>query len=407
VLAHASGTGSFDLTGAGGAGTGTLDIGRREVDTGENGSGLLDLADAAAVVVNVATIRMGTITTGSGAGDSVGTWKFSNTTNTVTADTILVADSPAAGNQDVTSTITLGSLANNVNVDTWTVAGRKSNGTVTIEPGGTLTLGGSDNPGTDLRVGYNNVNTGSTAIGIFNMIGGTFNGTLDEIVLGLHSQGSGNGQGTLTMNAGTVTANSLLLADVSVTGTSTNPASTVGTFNLNGGTLTVGSITEGGGTANFNFTGGRLTVDNFGFDLTQGGGVLAPGTSPGTTNVSGDYLQNAGSVEFELQGTAVAGTNYDLLDVTGAATFNDTIDVNLIGGFTPLKGDTFDIVDAATIAGTPTFNFADAGLSGGLIWDTSSFLVDGTIRVIPEPSTLTLAALGLLGLLACCWRRRR
>jgi len=409
VLAHSSGTGSFDLTGAGGAGTGTLDIGRRAVDTGADGSGLLDLADAAAVVIDVANIRMGTITTGSGSGDSVGTWDFSNTTNTVTADSIVVGDSPAAANQAVTSTITLGSSANNVNVDTWTVAGRKSNGTVTIEPGGTLTLDGNGNPAADLRVGYNNANTGTTAIGTFNMTGGTFNADLDEIVLGRHDQGNGNGQGTLTMNAGTVTATSLLLADVSVTGTSTNPANTVGTFNLNGGTLTVGSISEGGGTANFNFNGGRLTVDNFNLaaDLVQGGGVLAPGTSPGTTNVTGNYLQNSGSVEFELQGAAVAGTDYDLLNVTGNATFNDTIDVNLIGAFAPSKGDTFDLVDAAAIGGSPTFDFADATLTGTLIWDTSDFLVDGTIRVIPEPSTFFLAAIGLLGLLACGRRRKR
>ena len=37
----------------------------------------------------------------------------------------------------------------------------------------------------------------------------------------------------------------------------------------------------------------------------------------------------------------------------------------------------------------------------------ASFLEFGAVRQVPEPSTLALATLGLLGLAFYCWRRRR
>ena len=82
---------------------------------------------------------------------------------------------------------------NDVNVNTFTVGGTKSRGTVTIAAGGTLNLSGDSNTATDLLLGDNNVNTGTQAIGIFDMTGGTFNATLDALVVGRHDEGSGQG----------------------------------------------------------------------------------------------------------------------------------------------------------------------------------------------------------------------
>jgi hypothetical protein len=43
-----------------------------------------------------------------------------------------------------------------------------------------------------------------------------------------------------------------------------------------------------------------------------------------------------------------------------------------------------------------TFDFTHAALGAGLSWDTSTFAVDGTIRVVPETSSLVLAGVGML-----------
>ncbi len=46
-------------------------------------------------------------------------------------------------------------------------------------------------------------------------------------------------------------------------------------------------------------------------------------------------------------------------------------------------------------------------LPAGLAWERGSLLENGTISVVPEPSTLILLAMGAVGLLAYAWRRRQ
>lgn len=82
----------------------------------------------------------------------------------------------------------------------------------------------------------------------------------------------------------------------------------------------------------------------------------------------------------------------------------------VLNGYNPIVGDAFQLIavkDGATYtAGTASFDFSRAVLAPGLIWDTSTFSLDGTIRVIagiPEPSA-GLLALFVVGPL---FRRRR
>ena len=58
-------------------------------------------------------------------------------------------------------------------------------------------------------------------------------------------------------------------------------------------------------------------------------GTFAPGASPGTLNVDGDYESTANAVlDIELDGLA-QGTQYDLLAITGNADFNGNLQVTL------------------------------------------------------------------------------
>ena len=179
-----------------------------------------------------------------------------------------------------------------------------------------------------------------------------------------------------------------------------------GTVNLEGGSLTVGTITSGYGTAVFNFTGGFLSVETFQFqgNLVNNGGTIAPGSSAGLMTVDGDLIINAGAMEIELAGSTVRGTDYDAIDVTGTLTLAGTLDVVLIDDFDPGLDDTFDILDWGSLTGKfDTVNLP--GLSGGLDWDDSNLYGDGTITVVPEPASAVLLLSG--GVLAMLRRRRK
>jgi hypothetical protein len=116
-----------------------------------------------------------------------------------------------------------------------------------------------------------------------------------------------------------------------------------------------------------------------------------------------------------------AGTNHDLIDVEGTLTLNNTggLTVNLVSGYTGSFGDVFNILDWTTLdpasssftVGDRFRNGAETGLDlmlptlgTGLAWDTSLFMGQGVLVVVPEPGRALLMALGLMALLI---RRRR
>jgi hypothetical protein len=123
-----------------------------------------------------------------------------------------------------------------------------------------------------------------------------------------------------------------------------------GNTTVNGGTLLVnGSIQQSattvnsGGTLSGTGTVGRLTV--------QAGGFHKPGTSPGISTVSGNYVQN-GNLEIEiLNHTGAAGIGYDqVMVVDGAVTLGaaSTLTVPYIGTpgtFDPAPVQVFVIID--------------------------------------------------------------
>ncbi len=179
---------------------------------------------------------------------------------------------------------------------------------------------------------------------------------------------------------------------------------------MSGGSLRAGSIEDVGAAADFDWTGGRLAVDRFGFDLLQQGGTLAPGDSVGTTLVEGSYTMLAGAYEAELAGLGL----HDFLAVDQTATLGGVVDVTLLGGFLPELDDTFDVLTAAEIVlDLSTFSvIGPFGLPGMLdAWivpgGNGQVLRLGFRSAVPEPSTFMILLLGLLCLALRCWRRKR
>jgi fibronectin-binding autotransporter adhesin len=169
------------------------------------------------------------------------------------------------------------------------------------------------------------------------------------------------------------------------TGTGHTQLTINGTYDQTGGTTTVDGLLNASA---FDITGG-FVYGNAGtvagaatltgnFDIT--GGAINPGDGvkkAGKLNISGTYTQSgSGILNIDLDGTT-AGTNYDVLDISGAATLGGTLDVDAIGTFKPTAGQQYDILDYSSESGA--FTAVDCTFSNG---DGCSIAYDGTEAVL-------------------------
>jgi hypothetical protein len=178
---------------------------------------------------------------------------------------------------------------------------------------------------------------------------------------------------------------------------------------VNGGRMTAGSVLINSGTL--------LGTGTIAAPVTIGG-ILSPGSGGiGTLSVSNGVTWNAGNAwKFEL-GTAAAslaaadtGSTGDLLSLTG--TFTQGTGSTFTFDFANTGTDGwYKLVDYASTTFTTGTNtaFAATNLPAG---KTATFVVDNSttalyVQIVPEPSTLALAGLGvgLAGFVA--YRRRR
>jgi len=153
-------------------------------------------------------------------------------------------------------------------------------------------------------------------------------------------------------NAGAVTVGP---ASTFTTGGSRNYVQSGGSTQLNG------TLTAGGGSANFN--GGVL----FGNGGTVNGNVSMAGTiAPAATingsnvpviagqlNITGNYTQTPAGVFNLGLGGLTAGTQFGFLGISGNALINGTLNVNLLNTFFPAVGDTFKfLTTGGSVIGT-------------------------------------------------------
>jgi hypothetical protein len=291
----------------------------------------------------------------------------------------------------------------NVDVDGWIAVGRDNgNGTVNLTGTGRLAKV-SNGPSGDSEI---------TTGGLGTTGGGTINVQDDAVLFsntGIVLGESAGRFGIVNQSGGTV----------EITNEIRSGAGT-GTYNLSGGSLIAARI--GGAAApgtpfagTLDWTGGTLTVGLYEGSLTQGGGTLAPGGSPGTTTIMGNYSLNSGDLAIELEGTD-PGTGYDQVVVTG--------DVSLAGGLslsTTLLasqitlGQTFTIIDnqgANPVGGTLFTGLGEGATvsAGGLPFSISYIGGSGNdvvlTSLIPEPTSITLLAFAVLGTFGIARRRR-
>jgi hypothetical protein len=81
-------------------------------------------------------------------------------------------------------------------------------------------------------------------------------------------------------------------------------------------------------------------------NVNNSGGTVAPGASPGTLTITGNYTQGAsGTLDMEIGGLT-AGTQYDQLVVQGSTSLAGTLNTTLVNGFVPVAGNTFTLIQS-------------------------------------------------------------
>lgn len=314
----AGGTYAGDLSGTGSV---TVDGGGTFTFTGTN------------TYSGATNVNAGTLVTGpTGIGDA------SATTVATGATLLLAADE------------TIGSLAGAGAVDT---------------AGFTLTAGGTSTfDGTMTGTGFTRAGAGSTTLTGTGTLTGALGVTGGSLILAPTA--------TYTAATADVTSGSIIV------GGTLNAATSAGTGTVDvlaGGALNGALSSLAGGTLRVN---GTVTGDVTNAGVLSGtgtvvgnvvnSGTLSPGNSPGIFTITGDFTQTAdGILAMEVTPSAVAGTGYDQLRVSGVATLDGTLSVTQSGS--PfINGTNYDLVVAD---GGIDGDFAD--LSGATISPFISF----------------------------------
>ena len=120
---------------------------------------------------------------------------------------------------------------------------------------------------------------------------------------------------------------------------------------------------------------GTILADLF----VSNGGKLIPGESPGTLTFDGSETFD-GEIDFEIDGTSGAGVagGHDQITLTsGTATVVATLNIAFGGSYSPTDGDMFQIINAPTMAGSPTPSFSGLASGFSAVYDNPT----GTVTV--------------------------
>jgi autotransporter-associated beta strand protein len=197
--------------------------------------------------------------------------------------------------------------------------------------------------------------------------------------------GNSTFHGSFSVLGGQVKVNG---AGAGITGASSIVVGNSGSLVMDSGLISVPSINHSAG-GSFQFTGGELRVTSFIGDLTNEGGNYSPGASPAISTVSEDFVQTSGTLTIELAGPT-PGSGFDQLNIGGTATLGGTLQLNLLDGYSPAPGTSFEFLRSI---GGVTGAFANTIFPNapGLLWqlDYEPLAVRLSVDAVPNPLALT------------------
>jgi autotransporter-associated beta strand protein len=256
---------------------------------------------------------------------------------------------------------------------------------------------------TDVVAGSASINVLSGATGNITLGVNAGSTVYGNLILADNLDVDHNGTGTLLINRPITGAFGITKSGsgtMVLSGTNTytgNTTVSAGTLLINGSTAADSAVTvASGATLGGNGSiGGAVTVS----------GNLNPGTSPGDLTLN-DALTLNSTATLTLEITGIGGAAFDRLIGDGANTFTFGGTLALDNtGYSATLGDTITVFSNwSALAGT--FNsITGTDLGGGLSWDTTNLGVNGSLSVIPEPTTFVML-LGGMGAAALIRRRR-
>jgi cyclophilin family peptidyl-prolyl cis-trans isomerase len=166
-------------------------------------------------------------------------------------------------------------------------------------------------------------------------------------------------------------------------GLTTNVPAAGLTFSTRDAYIDTGTVFTGSGSLRVG--AGRTLGIREGYSLNRSlinFGTLQPGLLLGTITLQSFRQDPGASLEIELSGTTVDKPN-DQLVVTAGALLGGDLDVTLLGGFTPVAGNTFTILTAGSISDTFD-NINLPLLTQGLLWDVNQTATAFTLSVVTD-----------------------
>jgi T5SS/PEP-CTERM-associated repeat protein len=388
----AGSVGTVTVEGAGSTWSNNFDL-----SVGEGGEGTLRIKDAGAVSANFGSLGDGAGSVGHVVIETNSTWTIANT---------LLVGSQGEGTVMITGAGKLFTNGSNPNFGSSIGGAPGGVGTVSVDGAGSewispaagLYVGVSGGTGTLNITNGADVSNGEAILGRGFELGahGTVNvngagsswtnsGRLDVGLVGTgvvnvssggaissasaRIGGQATGVGTVSIGAGS-TWNNAGTIEVGINGNGTLEILSGGTVTAPGGTTI--DVNGASGTGSGRLTGAGTLVSN-----VTNNGIVAPGASPGTLDIVGNYFHgSSGKLQIEI----AAPNSFDKLEVTGQASLFGSLEIILLNGFIPSVNDSFEILTA----GTRNFMFASVTV-------TTNSMPAGAFNVVYTPTSVVLS----------------
>jgi hypothetical protein len=207
------------------------------------------------------------------------------------------------------------------------------------------------------------------------MSGGSL--TTPSIVVNSSGEFDMNG-GTLTVNSGGTASNFGTFDQTSGTLTVNGTFSNLGVATIGGSqTWSAGAIfTNAAGTAAFRSDAGSATAAPLTVNVNAGRVTFAVPEHLAALSISNTLP--GGTLQIEL----ASATSFGKAVVNGQLALGGTLNVSLVNGFSPMAGNTFDVLDWGTLSGTFSSLQLPSLAGGPLGWDTSQLYTTGTLSVV-------------------------